>query len=57
MANAEFREEFDAEIHGSDSFQPKEGLEDSMKLFLETRGIGPFQGEFRRDTPPPLLQK
>lgn len=24
-----------------------------MKLFLETRGIGPFQGEFRRDTPTP----
>lgn len=32
MANAGFREEFDAEIHGSDSFQSKEGLEDSMKL-------------------------
>lgn len=40
MANAEFREEFDAEIHGSDSFQSKEGLEDSMKL-------GRFPGDQR----------
>lgn len=32
MANAEFREEVDAEIHGRDSFQSKEGLEDSLEL-------------------------
>lgn len=52
MANAEFREEVDAEIHGRDSFQSKEGLETrwSSVLLLETRGsTGLFGAEFRRE--------
>lgn len=51
MAKAEFREEVDAEIHGRDSFQSKEGLERlwSSVLLLETReSTGLFGAEFRR---------
>lgn len=52
MANVEFREEVDAEIHGRDSLQSKEGLETrwSSVLLLETRGsTGLFGAEFRRE--------
>jgi hypothetical protein len=40
MADAEFREEFDAEIHGRDSFQYKEDLEDyeAQSFFWRPKG-------------------
>lgn len=61
MANAGFREEFDAEIHGSGSFQSKEGLEDSLKLgrfsWRPEGELVPFEVNLEEPPPPPLLQK
>lgn len=54
MANAEFREEVDDEIHGRDFFQSKEGLVDSLELssfagdLREHRSLWTFGAEFRR---------